>query len=78
MNGLLLALLTFVCQLILLVEISLQLIIGEMDNITEMLNIGLILFARFICATILHLSLTEEINSALMCMKYANNHGYNF
>jgi hypothetical protein len=49
-----------------------------MDHITEELNNGLIIFARFICATILHLSLTEEINSALLFMKYSNNHQYNF
>lgn len=77
-NALLLALLTFVCQLILLVEIFLQLVVGERDKLREMLNIGLIIFARFICATILHLSLTEEINNSLLCMKYVNNHSYNF
>ena len=30
-----------------------------------MLNVGAIIFARFICATILHLSLLEEVNGAL-------------
>lgn len=43
-----------------------------------MLSIGAILFARFICATILHLSLIEEVNSALMNMKYVLNHHYIF
>lgn len=43
-----------------------------------MLNVGAIIFARFICATILHLSLLEEVNGALQRMKYAINHPYQF
>lgn len=37
-----------------------------------------VIFARFICATILHLSLTEEIYSGMERMKYACNHPYVF
>ena len=37
-----------------------------------------VIFARFICATILHLSLTEEIYSGMERMKYACNHPYKF
>lgn len=34
--------------------------------------------ARFICASILHLSLVDEINHGLDMMKYACNHRYKF
>ncbi len=37
-----------------------------------------ILFARFICATILHLSLVDEVSAGLEMMKYALNHSYKF
>ena len=37
-----------------------------------------VIFGRFICATILHLSLTEEIYSAIERMKYCCNHSYMF
>ncbi len=38
----------------------------------------LILFARFICCTILHLSLIDEVDFGLVMMKYAVNHHYKF
>jgi len=37
-----------------------------------------IMFARFICATILHLSCVDEISAGLEMMKYAVNHPYKF
>jgi hypothetical protein len=37
-----------------------------------------IMFARFICATILHLSLIDEVSAGLEMMKYAVNHSYKF
>jgi len=37
-----------------------------------------ITFARFICATILHLSLIDEIGHGLLMMKFACNHSYKF
>ena len=37
-----------------------------------------IIFARFICATILHLSLVDEVNAGLLSMKFAVNHPYKF
>ena len=37
-----------------------------------------IMIARFICATILHLSLVDEVNQGLTMMKYAVNHSYRF
>jgi len=43
-----------------------------------MLKDGAIIFARFICASVLHMSLMEEVNSALMNMKYVLNHDYMF
>ena len=66
--------------MILIVEIMIQLIYGEKAHFDDMLNTGAIIFARFICATILHLSLIEEVNSSLMNMnmKYVVNHRYNF
>lgn len=36
------------------------------------------MFARFICAVILHLSLTDEVTDGLKMMKYAVNHDYRF
>ena len=37
-----------------------------------------IMFARFICATILHLSCVDEVHAGLEMMKYAVNHPYKF
>lgn len=37
-----------------------------------------IVFARFICATILHLSLVDEVSHGLDMMKYSVNHSYKF
>lgn len=45
--------------------------------ITEQNNV-FILYARFICATVLHLSLLDEIHTGLDHMKYALNHPYYF
>ena len=36
------------------------------------------MFARFICATILHLSLVDEVSTGIRNMKYAVNHPYKF
>jgi len=36
------------------------------------------MFARFICATILHLSCVDEVHAGLQMMKYAVNHDYRF
>lgn len=38
----------------------------------------LIMFARFICTSILHLSLIDELTVALELMKYSINHPYKF
>lgn len=39
---------------------------------------SLVSLGRFVCATILHLSLIEEIEGAMVMMKYAVNHQYMF
>lgn len=36
------------------------------------------MFARFICATILHLSLVDEVSHGLEMMKFSSNHPYKF
>lgn len=36
------------------------------------------MFARFICATILHLSCVDEVSAGLEMMKYSVNHPYKF
>lgn len=36
------------------------------------------MFARFICATILHLSCVDEVHAGLEMMKYSVNHPYKF
>ena len=38
----------------------------------------MIIFARFICATILHVSLVDEVYEGLEIMKFACNHPYKF
>lgn len=37
-----------------------------------------IMFARFICVIILHMSLTDEVTDGLNRMKYACNHEFRF
>jgi len=38
----------------------------------------LVNFVRFICMTILHLSLIDEVSENMISMKYAVNHPYKF
>jgi len=45
--------------------------------IIQITNVAM-LFGRFICASILHLSLIDEVSSGLAFMKYALNHPYKF
>ena len=37
-----------------------------------------IVLARFLCAVILHITLTDEIKQGFGCMKYALSHDYKF
>lgn len=47
------------------------------EVIMQQVNIP-IMFARFICATILHLSLVDEVSHGLEMMKFCANHPYKF
>jgi len=38
----------------------------------------MIILARFICGSMLHLSLLDEVSNGLNCMKFALNHPYKF
>ena len=44
----------------------------------ELENNSWVLFARFICATVLHLSLIDEVDQTLRRMKFCLNHDYLF
>ena len=37
-----------------------------------------IVLARFLCAVILHITLTDEVKQGFGCMKYALSHDYKF
>ena len=47
------------------------------QNIIALTNTPM-LFGRFICASILHMSLIDEVSSGLNFMKYSVNHPYKF
>ena len=54
--------LCFVCQFVLIVSISAYLVEGEANRKLFTDEVGvIILFGRFICGTILHLSLVDEV-----------------
>ena len=70
--------LSFVCQIVLIYSISSYLINSPMVSLfTEPVSIW-ILFGRFICGTILHLSLVDEVTKGLQNFKFALNHSYLF
>ena len=70
--------LCFVCQIVLIYSISSYLINSPMVSLfTEPVSIW-ILFGRFICGTILHLSLVDEVTKGLQNFKFALNHSYLF
>ena len=72
------AALCFFCQFMLVGLIFYQLIIYEFDLFFEEVNSVLQLLARFICATILHLALIDEVYTGMDNMKYSLNHPYLF
>ena len=74
------AILTFVLQSILMLEIYLQLLGAEQEkkDFIHELNFTLIIYARFVCAVILHLSLMDDVYFGMQMMKYALNHTYMF
>lgn len=71
--------LTFVLQFVLVIMTFNELVTNcnYSQIIISPVNV-FILFARFICATILHLSLVDEVSAGLEMMKYAVNHRYKF
>jgi len=73
------ALLTFVCQITLAGMSFYELFTNDQWVPNYKIQAStLILFARFICCTILHLSLIDEVDFGLVMMKYAVNHPYKF
>lgn len=50
----------------------------DRQQIVSMTYNMLILFCRFICATVLHLALLDEVNRGIEMMKFAINHHYYF
>ena len=69
--------LCFVCQIILVIAIALYLLMKQSAMFVEQIQPDL-MFCRFICATILHLSLLDEVTKGLNNMKFALNHTYLF
>ena len=70
--------LCFVCQTVLIVSISQYLITpANVGAFTAPVGI-MILFGRFICGSILHLSLIDEVTKGLQNFKFALNHPYLF
>ena len=55
------AALTFCCQLILVIEVFYELFNFDGKDFTKEVDSCWVLFARFICSTILHLSLIDEV-----------------
>ena len=79
-DGLMMALLTFICQLILCSLIFIQLFFVECNIIAfhTMMSFVSINYARWICATILHLVDSYGVVGSLERMKYTLNHKYKF
>ena len=55
-----------------------QLITDNFDQFTLLVQNVFLLMMRFICASILHLSLLDETYTSLQNMKFALNHDYMF
>lgn len=68
-------LLTFTCQMVLVITIARYIL--ESSSFTEHVDLTL-LFSRFICGTILHLSLLGEVTRGMQNMKFVLNHPYLF
>ena len=68
-----------VCQLVLVFYIDYYMFTDPEQKKLFREPVGVVLlFARFICATILHLSLIDDVNNSLNNMKFALNHPYLF
>jgi hypothetical protein len=72
------AMFTFACQQITVILIMYELIIHSISSYFKFEPLVYQQFVRFICTTILHLSLMGELTSALERMKFVLNHGYKF
>lgn len=70
--------LCFFCQITLTVNIAIYLLNGtSSDKFVQTVGVD-VMFCRFICGTILHLSLLDEVTMGLSNMKFALNHSYLF
>ena len=69
--------LCFVCQIVLVIAIAVYLLMEQADKFVEPIKPD-VMFCRFICGTILHLSLIDEVMTGLSNMKFALNHRYVF
>ena len=69
--------LCFVCQIVLVITIARYLITSNVSAFIEPVDLQT-LFGRFICGTILHLSMLGEVQRGLANMKYVLNHSYMF
>lgn len=66
-------LLCYVCQIVLVGLIFKQLVTQEAEKFRTVESNLFILMARFICSTILHLSLIDEVYAGMDMMKFALN-----
>jgi hypothetical protein len=69
--------LCFVCQIVLVIAIGVFLLEKQSAQFIEPITPD-VMFCRFICGTILHLSLIDEVMNGLSNMKFALNHQYVF
>ena len=74
-NILLHVFLCFFCQIVLVVSIAIYLY--KVSNFQSEVGVS-VMFCRFICGSILHLSLLDEVTKGLNNMKFALNHTYMF
>lgn len=70
-------LLCFTCQIVLVITIAIYLVEAQLDKFTSEVGV-IVMFCRFICGTILHLSLLDEVTTGMANMKFALNHSYLF
>lgn len=82
-DALMLTLLTFFCQLLMITEIWVQILNPKYqeNHIADLTTLNpnpWVSYGRFVCATVLHLSLIEEVSGSLLRMKYVINHRYLF
>lgn len=69
--------LCFICQVILVGTIASYLVAYQSKFFTKEVT-SIVMFCRFICGSILHLSLLEEVTTGLNNIKFVLNHDYLF